>query len=340
MVKKFFVVLLFMVLCIFAVSASETETEAGNGFHYIPEDPPGLRYRFASKDEGKKLLLSDQDYYDGFNQNDLDFRMQQRNASMDEYLRFAQEQVLDFSDGEKEMIGDIFADMEKTLKDNGYVLPEMDEIVLIKTTMKEENEADGYTHGNQIFIGSDLLAAATSGDVDEEILDYVESTFWHELFHCLTRRHPEFRAKMYDLIHFTISEEDFRLPPGEFEYHISNPDVEHHNAYAAFRIDGQDIDCFIDFMTTKHFEKEGDSFFIDSTPVLIPIDGSDTYYMPEQADNYWDMFGENTEYVIDPEECLADNFSLAMQYGMEGPDGEGYPNPEIIEGILSYVRAA
>lgn len=26
-----------------------------------------------------------------------------------------------------------------------------------------------------------------------------------------------------------------------------------------------------------------------------------------------------------------------MNYGMEGPEGKGYPNPEIIEGILNYL---
>lgn len=34
---------------------------------------------------------------------------------------------------------------------------------------------------------------------------------------------------------------------------------------------------------------------------------------------------------------MADNFALTMNYGMEGPEGKGYPNPEIIEGILNYL---
>ena len=42
--------------------------------------------------------------------------------------------------------------------------------------------------------------------------------------------------------------------------------------------------------------------------------------------------------MIDPEECMADNFSLALTYGMEGPDGIGYPNPEIIKGIIDYLK--
>ena len=58
----------------------------------------------------------------------------------------------------------------------------------------------------------------------------------------------------------------------------------------------------------------------------------------EQADNFDEVFGTNTDYVIDPEECMADNFSFAMDCGMDGPEGKGYPNPEIIEGIIGFVK--
>lgn len=72
-----------------------------------------------------------------------------------------------------------------------------------------------------------------------------------------------------------------------------------------------------------------------NTTALIPIDGTDVYYTPEQASNFDDVFGKNTSYVIDPEECMADNFEYAMFYGM---DGRGYPNPEIIQGVIDIVR--
>lgn len=305
------------------------------------QDAPRLAYRFASRDEGRSLLLDNRAYYDGFSQNDLDYRMQKKNASMEEYLAFAGEQVLDFSDREKALIGGLFAEMDKTLRSGGCSLPELDEIVLIKTTMLEESDAGAYTHGTQIYIGSYLLDGAVSEDAEEEayFLEQLRSILWHELFHCLTRCNPGFRADMYALIRFTVVEDDYPLPPSVLAYHISNPDVEHHNAYAAFRIEGRERDCFTDFVTTKRFENEGEGFFAFGTTALIPTDGSDVFYTPEQAENFDAVFGTNTGYVIDPEECMADNFAYALCYGMDGPEGEGYPNPEIIEGILSYLRA-
>ena len=46
----------------------------------------------------------------------------------------------------------------------------------------------------------------------------------------------------------------------------------------------------------------------------------------------------HTGYVTDPEECMADNFAYAMLYGMRGNDGNGYPNPEIIQGIIDNLK--
>ena len=37
------------------------------------------------------------------------------------------------------------------------------------------------------------------------------------------------------------------------------------------------------------------------------------------------------------EECMADNFGYTLAYGMDGPKGDGYPNPEIIEGIMDFL---
>ena len=306
----------------------------------LNKEPTQIRYRFASGEEGTELLLGNKKYYEGFSQNDLDFRAQKKNATMDEYLDFAREQILDFTDEEKRAIDECFVWINDVLKENGYTLPEIDEIVLIKMTDYLEG-AMGFTHGTQIYLSESFCDILTAED--EELTadyDYVLNVILlHELFHCLTRCNPIFRADMYKLIHFTVADKDFTIPPSAFEYHISNPDVEHHDSYATFHINGQDIECFTDFITTKHFEEEGELFFDFFETALIPIDGSDVYYTSEQADNFYEVFGANTDYVVDPEECMADNFSFAIAFGMDGYDGEGYPNPEIIEGIMDYLKA-
>lgn len=295
-----------------------------------------LTYRYASRDEGVSLLLSNQAYHNGFSQNDLDFRMQKKNATLDEYLAFAAEQVLEFTDEEKAVVDVCIAKMNERLASNGCFLPASDRVVFVKTTSLEESEMGVYTYGNQIYLVDYLLDYVIYGDEEstpEEILEIFEAILWHEWFHCLTRSNPEFRRKMYEVIHFTIADEDFPPPPGLSEYYYSNPDVEHHDAYASFRIDGQDMNCYLYLVTTKHFEEPGDVCDDYWAPMLIPIDGRNEYYTVEEAENFYEVFGENTDYLIDPEECLADNFAYAMVYGLDAP----YATPEIIEGILSIL---
>lgn len=296
-----------------------------------------IPYRFASAEEGRELLLSNTEYYGKFSQNDIDFRVHESGATIDELLKISVNEIQDFNFIEKLLIDRCIAKMEKTIEKKGYVLPPIEEIVFIKTDMSTESGASGYTHDTQIYLNATALSAYTLLSIIPEFSKSVEGLLWHELFHCLTRSNPEFRSRMYSLIHFTITDSDFELPPCILEYYLNNPDVEHHDSYAAFIIDDQRIDCFTAWITTMHYSEAQSGFSSCSTTALIPIDGTDVYYMPEQASNFYEVFGKNTDYVIDPEECMADNFKYAMLYGMDGEDGQGYPNPEIIQGILDIV---
>ena len=298
-----------------------------------------IPHRFASAEEGRELMLSNnENYYDHFSQNDLDYKMQKVGATMEEYKAFAAEQVVDFTAFEKSFINRRIRNIEKILEKNGYELPEIDEIVFIKTTMNEELGASGYTHGTQIYLNATVISTYSLMSVFPETAQLADELICHELFHCLTRNNPEFRADMYSLINFTIADSDFEIPASVYEYHITNPDVEHHDAYATFIIDGEEVPCFTDFITTKHFEESQSTFFSCDETALIPIDGRDIYYTPAQASNFDEVFGTNTGYVNDPEECMADNFAYALVYGIEGRDKQGYPNPEIIQGIIDYLQ--
>ena len=284
-----------------------------------------IPHRYASAEEGKALLLANTEYYARFSQLDIDLRMNRSGATLDELLEASASEMRDFSFIEKYFMDRRIAKMAKTLKKNAYELPSIDEIVYVKTDMAVEMGNSGYTHGTEIYLNStSVMFSFLPGGASR----YFDKLLWHELFHCLSRSDPEFRSQMYSLIHFTVAGSDFELPPCVIGKTISNPDVEHHDSYASFLIDGQEIDCFTAWIA------QNDS---DNTTALIPIDGTDAYYTPDQASNFDDVFGTNTDYVIDPEECMADNFSYAMLYGLEGPDGQGYPDPEIIQGIIDTV---
>ena len=276
-------------------------------------------------DIGKNLLLAQTDYYDGFTQNDIDYRMKKSGATKEELLKASTDEIRDFNIIEKYLMDRVIAKMARKLSRNGYELPHLEEITYIKTDMSVEGGHSG--HGNEIYLNTvnmDIGIIPLMGE-------YFEHLMWHELSHCLTRNNPEYRAQTYSLINFSIADSDFEMPPCVSDKYFHNPDVEHHDAYATFMIDGKETDCYL------LWAKANDVAGFNTETVLVPIDGTDTYYTMDQATNIDEVFGTNTNYLTDPEECMADNFADAMQYGIKGPNGQGYPNPKIIEGIIDIL---
>ncbi len=296
-----------------------------------------IPHSYASIEEGRGLLLGNTEYYEQYSRDDIEFRMRRNGATLDELLDASADSVKKFSFFEKLYLDRRIAKMYRKLKTNHYTLPEMDEIVFVKMDMGLEGGASGYTHGTEIYLNAVTVRIYSLLGIVPGFTRSMDELLWHELFHCLTRSDPEFRAEMYSLIHFTVAEHDFELPPCVREKVLSNPDVEHHDSYASFTIDGQEVDCFTAWITTKSYAEAQSGWSDCEAVALVPIDGTDTCYLSEQASNFDEIFGTNTYYVIDPEECMADNFAYAMLYGMKGRDGKGYPNPEIIEGIISIV---
>jgi len=294
----------------------------------------GIGYRFADAKEAAELLLSNRDYYDNLTQNDLNFRLQKLDATLAELEAFAAKQTLDYTDAEKARIDQSLALIQKNCAERGYVLPPMDGIVFAKTTMAEECDASAYTHGTQIYLGERLMRYGL--DENPKAQELFDTIVAHELFHCLTRNHPDFRAAMYGILGFTVVDEDYVFPQEIREQIISNPDVGHHNSCAAFEINGQMTNCAVVFTTRKPFAEAGDSFFDGMVTGLVPIDDLSTMYTAEDAANFRDVFGWNTDYVIDPEETLADNFADTVIFGL---DGKEYKTPEIIQAIDALLKA-
>jgi len=291
-----------------------------------------LSYRFADANEATDLLLSDRNYFESMNQNDLNYRLHKVNATLEELEQFIKSQVLDFTDMDKAAIDKTIGLIKKNCEEHGYNLPFIDTIVFVKTTALEENNVKAYTHGTQIYLGEDLLKMA----YQEGGVEYFNQLIAHELFHCITRNNPDFRRDMYSIINFTVLDHDIEFPKEVSDRIYSNPDVGHHNSYATFNINGEERDCVVVLAITKDFEEESDDIFNNYMIGLVPIDDLYSIYSFVEASNFWDVFGKNTYYAIDPEEVMADNFSFTLIFGLDGIE---YETPSIIESIDAYLKS-
>ena len=303
-----------------------------------------IKYRFADEKKAQELFLSNTKFLNNLNQYDLDYRLNKKNATLEEYKAFGTSQMREFTEKEKNLVSKQIIKMENTLNNQKMNLQFDEEIIFIKSTQKEENGSLSYTHSTQIYLGEDIFnMMGDKSDIRDKF--EVEKIFWHELFHCISRTNVIFRKEMYKIIHFTVMDKDFIIPKEIYEISISNPDVEHHDSYATFKIDGKNIDCYMVLTAFKPFNKPGDSFFNCLQFSIVPIDSKGEFYLPQDTENFWEIFGKNTPYVIDPEECLADNFSFAIlnqeyeKYSECKRSELNFKNPEIIEKIINYLKS-
>lgn len=286
-----------------------------------------INIRFASKEEGQQLIKSNS-YYNRLTQMDIDWRAKKENATLDELIAFAQSNVRDFSEPDKDLIMQTVKFIENRLDEFNCQLPLPDEIVFINTTMEDEGDAGAYTSGNMIVLNESCIVES-----------YIEELIAHELFHCITRHSPEFRQKMYNLIGFTVMDHDIELPERIKRIQMANPDVEHIDNYAEFTINGVKRKCTLITYYTKSWaeasKQQGPSavFFRNIGVALLPLDDMDHPFSISKASDFWNKMGRNTEYVYAAEECLAVNFSKAI---VDGPDSL-YETPELINSILNAM---
>lgn len=296
-----------------------------------------LPYRFANQDEAIKYYLSNEEYFNNLSEYDIQYRTQNKEGTIDSLKEYGASQMLEFSEIEKETLNSAMDELEMILKENEYHLPKIDEIVFIKSTQNEEGGSVAYTHDTQIYMNHIIpLYLRTNKQNHQKGL----SILAHEIFHCLTRNSGDFKKDIYSLINFNIVDKDFKIPDDIKRITISNPDVEHHDAYSSFSINNKKKDCFMLNICIKPFENKGDQYTSYYKNILVPInkevDDKDFYFL-EESNDYWNIFGENTKYITDPEECLADNFSYALVYGLNG--SMKYKNPEIIQGVINLLSS-
>ena len=141
---------------------------------------------------------------------------------------------------------------------------------------------------------------------------------------------------MYSLIHFSVLDQDIEIPEELKKHIIANPDVEHHNSYATFTINGEKKDCYLVFLTSSVFEKPGDNFFSGMYSGVVPMDGT-RVYLTDEVDDFWDIVGRNTSYAEDPEEIMATNFSYAIVHLDDGYST--YATPSLLEDIVDCLKS-
>lgn len=289
-------------------------------------------FNFADKAQANNMLAVYDEYIENLSRFDLDARVGKKDATCKDLLYKIEQGTRDFTKEERDSVTKAFRILNEEIINKGLKLPIPQKLLLIKTTMEEEGGAAAYTRGDVICIGENFLKKADTKRLAKLLA--------HELFHILTRDNKDFRKAMYEIIGFEILDNEINFADDINNKFISNPDVNSYDSYVMLNVHGKMLPCTMVIYSDRDYS--GGSFFDYVHIGLVPLNnvfapiingGRTVVYSLDDASDFYNKVGKNTGYVINPEECMADNFSIALC-----GSAEQLPNPEIITKIISTIQ--
>ncbi len=281
---------------------------------------------FLDKEAAEKQII--QDATDGFFESITitDMSIQLKKTDMPDsggeskilYQEYLRSEMENFTDEEKIFIREVFVKAKSAIdKINPKLLPER--IDLIKTKTNHYGTDVYYTREDAIIMPNNIF--------EEPAVAAQMPIMLHEIFHILSRYHKGFRDKMYALIGFTHFEEDLILPREISDRILTNPDgVRRDYAINLRDENGKKQMALPLILSTKdRYQPTIPTFFgylsFDLYPLIkitknqvtlgLNAKGGSALSVEHNAD-FFARIKDNTQYIIHPDEILADNFMMAI----------------------------
>ena len=271
---------------------------------------------FATREIGIAVMATRDDYVSRMSEFDRMLRLKStQRVTEREYLDFIAENVLEWTDAERERLKPLVHKIQAALQQFRVPLPST--VLLVKTTGKEE-VGQAHTRANAI-----VLPERSLGENDESLLFLLS----HELFHVMSRHDSHFRQNAYGLIGFRIGNE-ISLPDLIAPLQITNPDAPRHDSYIDVEISDRKITVVPVLLSRSavfdpQIGSDLDHFWTLRLLVVQQVSPDDDLHAVEQhgaprllklgqVQDFLEQVGRNTRYVIHPEEILAENFALLV----------------------------
>ena len=295
----------------------------------------GTTVRFASVDEGRKVLTADDEWVAATSEF-------QRWATMDvappvshdAFLGFQASVVQPWVPAEQARWRAALESIAPAFNALGVHLPK--EVLIIVSDGRESADMP-YTRGNAVVLPN--ARGSGKGYADTVLMA-------HELFHVLTRHDPALATRLYATIGFEPAS-PLQWPAAWLPLRIANPDAPHDRHLMRTRIDGREV-ALMPLLVAKRTtldRAKGETFFhvldvrlVEVLPgapglpsTVVMRDGQPVWHPLGQARDYLERLGGNTGYVIHPEETMADNFAFLVC-------GTRVRNPALLERIKAVLR--
>lgn len=271
---------------------------------------------FASLEQGIAIVAERDAYVRAMSRIDRQIRMQTAGEPTEgEYLEFVAREVRSWSPAEITNASRVFDGIRAKLakfefsKSDG-LWPKR--IWLVKTSGNEESNA-AYCRQGAIVLPQRMLRRSDN---------QLERLLIHELFHVLSRHNERLRRRLYATIGFHSCPE-VTLPGRLLDLKITNPDGPVIDSYMEIESEGERIRIVPVLYAKRAYDaKQPESLFQMMEFKLMAVVDRDGVWSasltegeprlleptPEGAPSFFAQIGENTKYIIHPDEILADNF--------------------------------
>ncbi len=331
-----------------------TSSTAAISTSTIQQLQDGKTVEYMTQTAGQSLILKDElePFFNELGDLELEIRLMgdlkgtDRKAHIQQFKNQMEASVQVWQAEELAFVKEIFEEAYVLCK---QITPELfpKNLQLILTDGSEENNAF-YTRDAAIIIPRPTIQRMNNDKGREQFL----KTMIHEVFHVYSRLHPNKQRQLYEAIGYEKIE---NLDIGSFlqKHKLTNPDgVDYRFKINVVKPNGDAVPTIL-MIYSKHptFTSENGGFFQYLAYDLFEIEAVDKGWKVVNGDaptplgiqkvsGFREQIGNNTDYIIHPDEILADNVAILAMSKKTGKlpsrvDEEGKKLLKRIEGIVS-----
>ena len=304
-----------LILCLILISTINFSCKTRQSNVVAPEGR--LPVFFIDSTNAANAILNDtgDNFFESISESDISIQMKRsekflsKNEAKDAYKKFLQSEVTDFNEKEKFFLLTVFdSALVKINKINTHLIN--NEIGLVKIKTNHYGKDVYYTRARNIFIPDDIF---NKSNLEEQLPVMI-----HEIWHIISRENKELREKSYALIGFFPHGKKIVFPSILKDRLLLNPDGV--STDYAIKL-GKQYALPLISSNESNFKMEKPSFFDYLRFDLYPIDETGNILLDKNGNTKLDAFAnaeffekikDNTQYIIHPDEILADNFMLAV----------------------------
>ena len=260
---------------------------------------------FANVDQARQILATRDAFVERLSPFDRAARLKtDRVVSEAEYLEFAASAALGWEESDRRTISAAYDQVEAKIR--ALHLPLPSKLFVVKTTGKEEGDTV-YTRQTAVMIPRSKIG------------DNLPRLLAHELFHLASRANPALAERLYAVIGFTRCTEA-SYPANLAARKLTNPDAPRNDYCIRVTLDGQSVAATpILFSHAASYDPTRGGEFFDYLQLGLLVRAASGEALStekvvglQQVTGFFEQVGQNTQYVIHPEEILADNFALLV----------------------------